>query len=154
MVAGLWLVGGAFMNQLDVNITGQLCQPQTALLLIAHGSRNSGANDDLRYVAEQMSQRKLVEIVETGYLELATPTIAEAAQKCVFAGARCVLMVPYFLSAGVHVRQDLAAMRQRLAQKFWHVEFRLGEPLGRHPLLLDIVADRVVELTGAASSTF
>jgi sirohydrochlorin ferrochelatase len=50
--------------------------------------------------------------------------------------------VPYFLSAGVHVRRDLTAARQSLADRFAQVEFRLAEPLGRHPLLLDVVAER------------
>lgn len=51
-------------------------------------------------------------------------------------------MVPYFLSAGVHVRRDLTAVRDRLAARFPHVEFLLAEPLGRHPLLLDVAAER------------
>jgi sirohydrochlorin ferrochelatase len=52
------------------------------------------------------------------------------------------VLLPYFLSAGVHVRRDLAESRRRLAERFPQVEFRLGEPLGRHPLLLDVVAER------------
>jgi sirohydrochlorin ferrochelatase len=53
-----------------------------------------------------------------------------------------VVLLPYFLSAGVHVRRDLADARARLAARFPAVDFRLAEPLGRHPLLLDVVADR------------
>jgi sirohydrochlorin ferrochelatase len=62
-----------------------------------------------------------------------------------------VVLVPYFLSAGVHVRRDLAAARDRLARAFPHVEFRLAEPLGRHPLLLEVVAERADEACRAAS---
>jgi sirohydrochlorin ferrochelatase len=54
-------------------------------------------------------------------------------------------MVPYFLSPGVHVREDLTAARDELAGRFPHVTFRLAEPLGGHPLLLDIVEQRAVE---------
>jgi sirohydrochlorin ferrochelatase len=141
------------MDQLDTTAAGQSRIDQTALLLIAHGSRNQEANHDLRYVAEELRKRKLVSIVEIGYLELAAPTIEEAAQRCVLSGARRVLMVPYFLSAGVHVRQDLADARQRLTERFPHLEFRLGEPLGRHPLLVDVVADRALELVRDVTST-
>jgi sirohydrochlorin ferrochelatase len=58
-------------------------------------------------------------------------------------GAELVVLVPYFLSAGVHVRRDLSEACRVLAGRFPAVQFRLAEPLGRHPLLLDIVMERV-----------
>lgn len=118
----------------------------TALLLIAHGSRHAEANADLLYMAEALQQRGPYSIVVAAFLELAEPGIEQAADQCVQQGATLVLMVPYFLSAGVHVRRDLSAMRDHLAQRFPAVLFKLGEPLGRHPLLLDVVADRAREL--------
>ena len=57
-------------------------------------------------------------------------------------------MLPYFLSAGVHVRQDMTAARDELAGRFPGVAFRLAEPLGRHPLLLDVVEQRAAEAEG------
>jgi sirohydrochlorin ferrochelatase len=56
-----------------------------------------------------------------------------------------VVLVPYFLSAGVHVRRDLTEARAKLASRFPAVDFRLAEPLGRHPLLLEVVAERARE---------
>jgi sirohydrochlorin ferrochelatase len=51
-------------------------------------------------------------------------------------------MVPYFLSAGVHLLRDLTAARDVLAARYPAVTFRLGPPLGPHPLLDDLVAVR------------
>jgi sirohydrochlorin ferrochelatase len=116
----------------------------TALLLIAHGSRQPEANADLDHVAEALRQRGHP-IVVASFLELAEPGIEEGGARCVEARARRVVLVPYFLSAGVHVRRDLTAARDRLAARFPNVEFRLAEPLGRHPLLLDVVEERVRE---------
>lgn len=113
-----------------------------AILLIAHGSRHSEANADLRHVAESLRGRGAATIVEPSYLEFADPDIDGGGTKCVEQGARCVVLVPYFLSAGVHVRRDLTAARTRLALRFPQVEFRLAEPLGLEPRLLDIVEDR------------
>jgi sirohydrochlorin ferrochelatase len=115
---------------------------ETALLLIAHGSRHPEANADLHHVVEEM-QRRGHAVVEASFLELAEPNIEEGGARCVARGAGRVVLLPYFLSAGVHVRRDLTAARDRLAARFPGVEFRLAEPLGRHPLLLDVVADRV-----------
>jgi len=58
-------------------------------------------------------------------------------------------MLPYFLSAGVHVRRDLTAFRQELGARFPDVDFRLAEPLGRHPLLLAVVTARAQEALGS-----
>jgi sirohydrochlorin ferrochelatase len=120
-------------------------QPPTALLLIAHGSRRRAANADLDHLAEQFRARGPYPVVETSFLELTEPTIAQGGAACVRQGARRVVLVPYFLSAGVHVREDLAAAQQELAARFPEVDFRLAEPLGRHPLLLEVVADRARE---------
>jgi sirohydrochlorin ferrochelatase len=119
----------------------------TALLLIAHGSRQPEANADLYHLVEGLRARGHA-IVEASFLELAEPDIAEGGRRCVSGGATRVVLVPYFLSAGVHVRRDLTAARDQLARRFPAVEFRLAEPLGRHPLLLDVVEERVREAGG------
>jgi sirohydrochlorin ferrochelatase len=120
-----------------------------ALLLIAHGSRSADANADLLHLAEEL--RDEYPVVVASYLELAPPTIDDGARECVARGAGRVVLVPYFLSAGVHVRRDLTEARDRLAAEFPRVEFRLAEPLGRHPLLLEVVRQRVGEASQSPS---
>jgi sirohydrochlorin ferrochelatase len=117
---------------------------KTALLLIAHGSREAEANADLYHVVDGLRRRGFG-LVEASFLELAEPGIEEGGGRCVAQGAERVILVPYFLSAGVHVRRDLTAARDRLAARHPAVEFRLAEPLGRHPLLLDVVMERARE---------
>jgi sirohydrochlorin ferrochelatase len=117
----------------------------TAILLIAHGSRNAEANDDLHHVAAELRRRGPYEIVEPAFLELAEPTIESGARRCVERGAGRVILLPCFLSPGVHVREDLCDHRERLAAQFPGVDFSVAEPVGRHPLLIDILAERAHE---------
>ena len=114
----------------------------TALLLIAHGSRQRAANDDLHHLAQCLHSRGPYAVVAPAFLELAEPTIAQAAATCVAAGVERVILVPYFLSAGVHVQRDLRANCDQLAKDYPQTAFILAEPLGRHPLLMDIVLQR------------
>jgi hypothetical protein len=58
---------------------------KTALLLIAHGSRNAQANDDLWFMVEALVKRGRYPIVEAAFLEIARPTIVESAQRCAIA---------------------------------------------------------------------
>jgi sirohydrochlorin ferrochelatase len=121
---------------------GQRPTDDTALLLIAHGSRQEEANEDLYQLAASLRTCGRYAVVEAAFLELAEPTVAQGAARCAAQGSRRVILLPYFLSAGIHVRRDLAALRAALAAEHPGVEFRLAEPLGPHPLLLAVVAER------------
>lgn len=119
--------------------SSEIRSPQTAALLIAHGSRRKEANDDLVRLAELITSRREYAHVQESYLELAPPTIVDGGRMCVERGATSVLMLPYFLSAGVHVALDLEDARKQLAAEFPHVQFELCPHLGQHPLMADIV---------------
>jgi sirohydrochlorin ferrochelatase len=132
------------MGQDDTTVT-------TALLLIAHGSRHAAANDDLHHLASCLRATGRYAMVAPAFLELAEPTIEQAARRCVEQGSDRVVLLPYFLSAGVHVQRDLQTYRDRLAQQFPQIAFVLAEPLGRHPLLVDIVLERAQEAEQASA---
>jgi sirohydrochlorin ferrochelatase len=117
-----------------------------AVLLIAHGSRQPAANADLHALAERLRATGAYQIVEACFLELAEPDIITGGDRCVTRDATRVLMVPYFLSAGVHLERDLAQARDELSRRHPRVEFRLGPPLGPHPLLDQLVSERIHEL--------
>ena len=118
---------------------------RTAILMIAHGSRRAEANAELRTIAEALRSRGRYAIVRVSYLELAEPNIAAGGESCVEAGAADVILLPFFLSPGRHVVEDLTAARDALAQKFTAVRFVLAEALGSHPSILDVLEDRARE---------
>jgi len=120
--------------------------PRSATLLIAHGSRRAEANRELAMLADEVRERLPTEIVEIAFLELAEPTIPQAALRCVECGAERVRMFPYFLSAGVHVSEDLEQHRQDFAREYPGVEFLLCRPIGQHPAIVNIVIERLAEV--------
>jgi sirohydrochlorin ferrochelatase len=134
------------MEQSGRNAGTSSCPDCTAVLLIAHGSRRQAANDDLHDLAGRLTAEGTYPIVEACFLELSEPDIPTGGHKCVLRGANRVLLIPYFLSAGVHLRRDLTAARDELCRLYPSVDFRLGAPLGPHPLLDELVAERIREL--------
>jgi len=124
----------------------------TAVLLIAHGSRRAEANEDLAHVARGLRERGAYDAVEIAYLELAEPTIPQGVRACVERGARRVLMLPYFLSSGTHVTDDLEKFRAEAAGEYPQATFVLCAPLGLHPLLLEVVLARLAEGEDASAS--
>jgi sirohydrochlorin ferrochelatase len=116
-----------------------------AVLLIAHGSRRAEANDDLVRLAELLRPRIPQAIVEIAYLELNEPTIPQGLEHCVRQKATEIRMLPYFLSAGAHVTEDLEAFRGAFQTVHPEIRCRLCPPLGLHPMLIDVLLDRLAE---------
>ncbi len=117
----------------------------SAVLLIAHGSRRPDANADLVRLAGMLRPRLPDEIIEIAYLELAAPTIPEGLERCLASGATRIRMLPFFLSAGSHVTQDLEAFRAEFAKVHPDRTVELCPPLGLHPRIVDILLDRLSE---------
>lgn len=117
-----------------------------AVLLIAHGSRRAEANDELHKLVERVTAWGTYPIVEAGFLELVEPNIVTAGDTCVARGATCVLMIPYLLSSGIHLVRDLTVARDELRRRHPSIEVQLGCPLGPHPLLDKLVAERIREV--------
>ncbi len=116
---------------------------RTALLLIAHGSRRAEANAELVSICDALRSRGRYALVQPSYLELAEPNIAAGGAICVNAGATEVILLPFFLSPGKHVVEDLSSARDDLRRTFPSVKFSLAAALGKHPLILDALEDRV-----------
>jgi sirohydrochlorin ferrochelatase len=123
----------------------------TAVLLIAHGSRHASANDDLHALAGRIAAWGEYPIVEACFLELAEPDIDTGGARCVERGADRVLLVPYFLGAGVHLTRDLTAARDALRARYSGIDFRLGPALGPHPLLDELIGQRIRQTDTGAS---
>ena len=79
------------------------------LLLVAHGSRREESNIEIESLSEKIStlEPKEFDKVIPAFLEFASPSIPEAIKECTELGATKVTILPYFLSAGVHITRDI-----------------------------------------------
>ncbi len=83
------------------------------------------------------------DIVEPAHMELAEPSVATAFDRCAAAGARLVVVSPYFLLPGRHWSNDIPALVEAAARPHPGVAFLVTAPLGLHPLMAQVVAARV-----------
>ena len=114
-----------------------------ALLFLVHGSPRPIANTDMFRVAEAIRARNMYAHVEVGFLECNEPDIPSAIDRCAAAGVSRIRAVPYFLHTGTHVAEDLPTLLESAQLRYPHLEFLLGDYLGRSELLTDILADRI-----------
>jgi len=116
----------------------------SAIVIFAHGSSVESANDAVKRVAEEAAAAGGFERVETAFLE-ARPSLEQAVALLVERGATRILVIPYFLTLGIHLQRDLPAIIDQLAAAHRNVEIRVTPPLDGHPALVGIVLDRARE---------
>lgn len=119
----------------------------SGIVIFAHGSSVASANDAVREVAEGAAAAGGFRLVETAFLE-ANPHLDEAVARLVERGATRILVIPYFLTLGIHLQRDLPAIVDRLARRHANVEIRVTPPLDGHPALARILVDRAREALG------
>jgi sirohydrochlorin ferrochelatase len=117
----------------------------TAFIVFAHGSSVESANDAVRAVADQAARRAAWDAYRTAFLGGGRPSLAEAVDDLVRNGAvRCVV-IPYFLTLGLHLERDLPALVDEIRTAHPNLEIEVTAPLDGHPALLDAVLDRAKE---------
>ncbi len=114
----------------------------TTVLLIGHGSREPGANAELEALVSAYRAAHPELRVEVAYIELARPLVAEALE-ALAPQTRRIVLVPLFLFASGHVKNDLPLAVDAARTRFPATELAVAPCLGVHPALVAMAWDRV-----------
>ena len=125
----------------------------TGIVLFAHGSSVEEANTGVHEVAKQVQAQGPYDFVRAAFLELAHPDLGEAVEQAVEAGLRRVIVIPYFLTMGIHLRRDLPNLLAPQKRKYPDLTVDVGQPLEGHPSMASLILERVQEVIGAHRST-
>lgn len=80
--------------------------------------------------------------VRAAHMELAEPSIAQAAEEAIQDGAEQVVVHPYMLAPGRHATRDIPRLVEEVSERFPEVSFRVTPPLGIHNCLANIILER------------
>ncbi len=123
---------------------------EDVVLLVGHGSREQSGNDEFLKFCEVIKPHLGPERVETCFIELTTPLVAESLDRCVELGARRVVVLPVILLAAGHVKVELPHELDEAKERHPGVEFLYGRHIGLDPLVIDIMRERLAEMEGEA----
>ena len=112
-----------------------------AILLFAHGAREPEWAQPFESIRERLRAAGLT--VELAFLEIMSPSLAEAAAQLAREGAETVTIVPLFLAQGGHLKRDLPAMVEKIRKKHAKTEFRVTPALGETPEIVAAITDWV-----------
>ncbi len=113
------------------------------IVVFGHGSSVASANEAVRIVASQAARDGGWPLYETAFLECA-PRLEDAVKRLASAGASEVLILPYFLTLGIHLQRDLPVLVESLSAEFG-IAIQVAPPLDGHAALAKILIDRAVE---------
>jgi sirohydrochlorin ferrochelatase len=122
----------------------------TGIVLFGHGSSVDDANQGVRDLALQIQNVGPYQYVRAAFLEMAQPDLGAAVAQAAEAGLRRVIIIPFFLTMGIHLRRDLPNLFAPLQQKYPRLEIQVGQSLEGHPLMPSIILGRVREAIEAA----
>ena len=117
----------------------------TGLIVFAHGSTVEEANEGVRALTANVASRGSYDVVETAFLDCAEPTLGQAVAALSARGATRILVVPFFLTLGVHLKRDLPGIVERLRSIHPGMTIEVTAPLEGHPALVDMVIGRAEE---------
>jgi sirohydrochlorin cobaltochelatase len=114
-----------------------------AVLLVGRGSTDPDANAEVCKAARLLWEGRGLAMVETAFVSLARPGVAEGLERCRRLGADRVAVLPYFLFPGV--LPDRVAAE---AMAYEGVEVRCADVIGDCHGLADLVVERYEEALG------
>lgn len=117
---------------------------RVAIVFLGHGSREPRANADFVQLARMVQDKWTPHAVVPAYVELAQPSLSLALEHAATLADR-VVVLPCFLFAAGHVKNDLPLELHRARSANPQVEFLAGSALGVHPAMIEAALDRLKE---------
>jgi sirohydrochlorin cobaltochelatase len=120
----------------------------TPLLLVGHGTVDQRGVGEFREFVDRVRGRLAADgiAVAGGFIELAAPAVTEAWTDLADRGHSTFAAVPLVLVAAGHAKGDIPAALEREARRRPGTSYRFGRPLGPHPTLLALLAERIAEV--------
>ena len=117
---------------------------QTAVLIVGRGSSDPDANSDLSKIARLFYEGRPYPTVESAYVSMTPPDVANGLDRCLKLGANRVVVFSYFLFTGV-LEERIREQSRAFADANPGVEVRYAGYFGPNARVADLVVERYTE---------
>ncbi len=125
-------------------VLGDADRASTAVVLVGRGSTDPDANAEVHKVARLFLEGRGFAFVETAFVSLAWPSVPQALERCRLLGAQRIVVLPYFLFAGVLPRR-IREQAQAWQRDRHDADVRCADVIGDCDPLADLVVERWLE---------
>lgn len=110
------------------------------IVLFGHGARNPEWAKPFHAIRDALLIRAPETPVALGFLEAMRPTLNEAVDSLVSAGADHICIVPIFLATGAHITKDLPLLAAAAMDRHPGISIEIAMPAGESTLVIDAMA--------------
>lgn len=122
----------------------ELSDNECDILLIGHGSSDKDARNAFVYIADSI--RKNYRNVSFCFLELDKPDIAEGIQQSLANKPKALILMPYFLHRGAHIKHDVKEEVDKALKNSNASKVYMAGHLGVDGKIVDVVLERAREV--------
>lgn len=113
------------------------------IVILGHGSKRKVANKQIAEVINQIKPRLISTKIVPAYLQFCRPTLKESVRLLVKRDCKTIIVVPFFLFMGNHVKRDIPKAIKNETIKYPELEFIYAESLGKDTRIAEIVLGRI-----------
>ncbi len=136
------------VNEAEASKESFVRRSDTLLLVIGRGSSDPEANYILVELALKLREALGMAKADIAFAGIAEPNVADGLDRAARQGFSRVVVLPYFLFTGVLTKR-IHALAADTASKHPDVQFLVARHLANHPLLIETVVDRILDLERA-----
>lgn len=111
-----------------------------SILVVGHGSRSKEALEVFNKVLENFKS-KVNDNVEGCFMEICPPNITDKIDIMYKSGIRDIVVVPYFLFLGIHMKEDIPRILKIAKDKYADLKISLAKPIGYNNIIADILKE-------------
>jgi sirohydrochlorin cobaltochelatase len=116
-------------------------------ILLAHGSRRPDWKIPFENLANELDTEEQGVSIKTAYLELTPPSFPEALQQMVEAGIQEISILPLFMAAGSHTKEDIPRLVADFQEQHPDIKTQILPIISSHPtfkaMLREIVGQMI-----------
>ncbi len=116
-----------------------------AIILLSHGSKKIEAKKDLLEITKILGQKTNIR-TELACMQLTKPSFIETIELLADQDYKEIMVIPFFLTNGQHMQEDIPELLQEARSKFGHLSITVTEYLWPDPNLIKTLKNRVAEV--------
>ena len=116
-------------------------QIASANILLAHGSRDKIWKKPFEELLEKCAKKSPEKKFCLCYLELCDPKLEDTVKYLTdnFPNIATIKIHPLFLSAGIHVNEDMQEILSNLQKTYLNIKFYLNDVIGKNSIVTDAI---------------
>ncbi len=120
----------------------------SALIVLAHGSRRKSSELEIKTFAEALEKEgnERFDYVRAAFIQFCPPPFIDVVRELVEKGVGKIVIIPFFISKGNHVVEDIPALMAEAKEKYPHLNFSVTPHFGEFSGLKQLVMEEAIKV--------